>query len=380
MIKNNIKALNVDEFAFKLMTKKEILTSLDRLTRFKYPPSRKNRVYKEIITKNTITPKISNKVFNEYTNVVIDKLVKIIWDYSVKDLAGYTCDSTNINMLLANEDTKTFNSKSMLREIILSDKATNKSNFDFSPDNIKKALVQNGYKIKTKESYDKIYVEYALNNPININDAIKLIDKKTGIPSNIRHLKSLVSCKKEGNGFPVQLLLLVEGITEEILMPVFAKHNNIDFDENGIQIIGAGGKNQVARLYYDLKEKINVPIIIILDSDAEEIYKNVEEVLNEKDKLFLIPNGEFEDILPVDLIKKSINKFYKMTGLVTKQELSKEEPMTILLYELFKEKGFGDFKKAEFAKLIAENITGQEQCTNELSSLLNLIKNNCSNK
>ena len=40
---------------------------------------------------------------------------------------------------------------------------------------------------------------------------------------------------------------IVEGITEEILLPVFSKLLGYDFYAHGIQIIPAGGKNQVVK-------------------------------------------------------------------------------------------------------------------------------------
>ena len=57
--------------------------SIERLTRFKYPKYKRERVYKEILTKHTIQPKISLKTFYSYPQIAIDELVKLIWNTSV---------------------------------------------------------------------------------------------------------------------------------------------------------------------------------------------------------------------------------------------------------------------------------------------------------
>jgi predicted ATP-dependent endonuclease of OLD family len=229
-------------------------------------------------------------------------------------------------------------------------------------------------------------------SPLNLTGALNIL--KNGHADLPQNIKRLIAINEQGfkDGLqaqyskaeqlrekyrleqPSKLLIIAEGITEEKLIPVFADKSGINFQTCGVQIIGAGGKNQVARLYYDLKEKLCIPILIILDADAEKIKNKIEDVLKKKDRIFLIPDGEFEDILPDALIYSAINRFYKLTGSVSKDELCKNKPRTVLLKELWKLKGFGEFNKADFAEMISKNISKPEDTSPTMRKIINLIK------
>ena len=108
-----------------------------------------------------------------------------------------------------------------------------------------------------------------LNNNINYASAIDLITEDS--PINLKWLKEMVKIlytfqypsnielntdfstvtKQVRNDkklkFPIEKVILVEGITEEILLPVFARKLGYDFYANGVQVIPAGGKNQVVK-------------------------------------------------------------------------------------------------------------------------------------
>ena len=114
---------------------------------------------------------------------------------------------------------------------------------------------------------------------------------------------------------------MAEGATEEKLLPVFAAKAGLDFDKEGVQLIAAGGKNQVAKLYNELSPKLNIPVLLLLDADAQPIAEKIKENILVKDKLFLISKGEFEDILSSELICKAINNFYKTATCVNCSDL-----------------------------------------------------------
>ena len=69
--------------------------------------------------------------------------------------------------------------------------------------------------------------------------------------------------------FPIEKVILVEGLTEETLLPAFARFLGYDFYKNGVQVIPAGGKNQVVKMYYKLSQELKIPIFLLLDKDAE---------------------------------------------------------------------------------------------------------------
>lgn len=324
--------IDIESMEYKPLQEKEIEVSIKRLTRFKYPPDKKYRVFKQILTKQTIKPKISTKIFNSLQKAQIDKMVAHIWNNSVKE--DFLFD-------IWADDTRCFSSRRMLEDLLGASLP-----LKVEPKIMNKILEDNGYqKAKKATSYDGFYAHIQSQFPLTIES------KKT-LPK-------------------INKVLLVEGATEEILLPRFAKAMGVNLKKEGVFILAAGGKNQVAKAYLEHKYMLNLPIVILLDSDAKEQADDIKKVMREQDKIHLIEKGEFEDILDLKLILKALNKEFKNVGKVLMSELNEDLPMTHLLYELYKLKGFGDFKKVEFARLIAENIENEENVSQELKMLIN---------
>ena len=327
--------------------------------------------------------------------------------------------SYNIAVYQAYEDTQTFNSKALISDLVFSDSilrinatdSLTESDISTNPDDITASKIisilnNNGYNVsfdkhnsRHESFYYSIYssccaqkslnisglIDYISSNivniPLNIQKMIKIKEKIKEVSTDDIHsaVKNIYQeFKKENSkfllGLPPSLLVIGEGITEETLLPVFSDKQGVNFKQNGIQIIGAGGKNQVARLYYEIKDKLNIPVLILLDADAQEIASKIEPVLKDKDKLYLIKEGEFEDILPLNLICRSVNSFYKMLGSISQEEIQTQSAMSNALSDLWKEKGFGEFKKAEFANLISQNIQEKTDISATLSEIIQQVK------
>ena len=213
-----------------------------------------------------------------------------------------------------------------------------------------------------------------LDNNINYKSFITLINDSS--PINLKLLKSL-SMNNQNNDlplkFPIKLVVIAEGITEETLLPEFAKFCELDFDKYGVQMISAGGKNQVVKLFYTFAEQLKIPIFVLLDSDAKENYEQIKLRMRKFDKIHLINAGEFEDILPISLIKKALNDYFKNLNSVSDNDFYNER-MVENLEEIFKIKGFHEFKKSEFAQLIKNHITSNIDISDEISSIVKEIK------
>ena len=173
--------------------------------------------------------------------------------------------------------------------------------------------------------------------------------------------------------FPIDKVILVEGITEEILLPVFARKLDYDFYANGVQVIPAGGKNQVVKMYYKLVSELKVPIFVLLDKDAEENINQIKPRLRDFDKIHLVSCGEFEDLLPKALIVRTVNSHFKNFLTITDKDLAVGNSMVVVLEEIFKTKGLHEFKKAEFAKLVKENIVSTLDISPEIVSIVEEI-------
>jgi len=402
--------LETDKIVFKPMSYEELSISLERLQRFNNPFRKFDRVYREILIKHLVFPKISLKNYYKFSFGTLNFLAQLIWNESVRILnPAYSKENKEnygINSYLFYEETKEFSAKEMLKRIVFSESVSgfampaNFAESDFICDEnvLKNIFEQVGINFENKyleiqnlDIFSRIYIAVKMNYPINIDGFLQFADKQKDISQNIKRLIWLNNQIKKSNlAFdfektyklaenyrnqnrsrkPLKLIVLVEGATEEVLLPLFSSVAGIDFEKTGIELVAAGGKNQVARIYAEINLGVNLPIFIILDADAQEIADEIRKIIRQQDRLYLISGGEFEDILPDELICRATNSYYGLTGKINKEEISINGRKTVTLANLWKQKGFGEFKKAEFAQIIAENIKTSADLSEEMQKII----------
>lgn len=319
------------------MNEDELLIALDRLTRFKNPAKKYKRVFFDILTKFLIEPKMSLNKLEKLEASQIGKMVCEIFNSSVgaNSQSLQACATCEIQNVLFKEDADNF--------------------------------------------YIDEYTLKLMQTPLDIEGVLKKIEFKESMPVNVRRLyaysknQDMLALRNSGYLFPIKKVVLCEGITEEILLPEFAKAAGKDFNKNGIFILGAGGKNQVARKFYELYDVLKIPIFVLLDSDAQKTANVIYPKLRKEDKIHIIKSGEFEDILPLNLIIKSLNNKFKDCYCVEASELQKNENMVKILHDLYKLKGWGEFKKAEFASIIKTNISDTSDLSPQIEEILNCL-------
>lgn len=312
---------------YKKLTKEQILISIDRLTRFKKTRDKYLRVFTDILMSSLLEPKLKKSDIEKMDYKELAECVSEIFNSSINN----TENNTSINHKLKDYENSVF----------VNDDETQK----------------------------------LLDNNINYYGALKLIPEDC--PINLKWLKSLSTDanldemrKQHLLKFPIRKIILVEGITEEILLPAFSKFLGYDFYAEGIQIIAAGGKNQVVKMYYELSEDVKVPIFILLDKDAEENINQIRPKLRSIDKIHLVSCGEFEDLLSKSLIVKTVNTHFENFMAISEADLSEALPTAKILEEIFKTKGLHEFKKAEFAKLVRENISENTDISAEIYQII----------
>ena len=320
---------------FKPLTENQIIISVDRLTRFKPTEEKYIRVFKDIIVSNLIEPKYKK---NELLNISYDKMRDI-----VVEIFNSSFESDNTYDLSLNKKLKDYEN------------------------NI----------FRNNEEVNKL-----LDNKLDYISALEFISKKKDIPINLKWLIELnkssdviVSRQEKKLQYPLEAIVIVEGITEEILLPEFASILDFDFMKYGIKVIPAGGKNQVVKLYYSLSEQLKLPIFVLLDKDAVDNVNSINNKLRTIDKVYLLNSGEFEDLLPTSLIVKAINLHLKNFASVNIVDITKPEPMVHILEEFFKEHGIHEFKKAEFAHIVQTQIKSEADVSDEIRYIINNIKN-----
>lgn len=317
---------------FKPLTENQIIISIDRLTRFKSTEEKYLRVFKDILVSNLIEPKFKKQDLEHLDYRTIRDLAVEIFNKSLKE------DNTNdlsLNLKLKEYENSTF---------------VNDKNVDI-----------------------------LLDNSLDYVSALKLL--KGDKPINLVWLNSLRENtdmyrmrEEKGLQYPVSLVVIVEGITEEILLPQFSKVLGLDFLAHGIKILPAGGKNQVVKLYYSLSEELRLPIFVLLDKDAVENVNLINRKLRDEDRVHLLNSGEFEDLLPLNLILKTINSHLKNFASISIKDLEKDEPMVKILEEIFKCCGIHEFKKAEFAHLVQNQIKSTADISEEISCIIKSLQ------
>ncbi len=315
---------------FKTPSKEFIKISIDRLTRFKPVLEKYKRVFDDILSKHLIYDgnKLSELSLYERINLAVE-----IFNSALPFQSDFS-----LNEIIKNDEEKIF------------------------------------YLTDEEKAY--------LNSKIDFRGALDLFNYDE-LPLNLKRLKLQNNEKSEdirkefSTLFPVSKVVLVEGITEEILLIEFAKILGFDFKKEGIYVLGAGGKNQVAKKYYKLIEEIKIPIFVLLDLDADETFNIIKPKLRKIDEIYKIRAGEFEDILPKNLIKNALNLHFAQNLLNENNDFEENGHAVDELSNCYKNNGWGEFKKADFAKIIRDYLYTENNppLEGELKTIIEKIKN-----
>ena len=293
------------------------------------------RVFGELITNNLIQPKYKKSDIEKMDSEEVKNLAEFIINYSLENLGLPKDEDYIINQRL----------------------------YDYE----KSVYIIN-------ENIEKF-----LKNKINYKAFVTLIDENS--PKNLKWLKALGSPMdikqerfKNSLRFPVEKVVIAEGATEETLLPEFAKRCGYDFDKEGIYVLSAGGKNQVVKLYYRLVDSLKLPIFVLLDKDAKENLEEIKPKLRPIDKIHLLACGEFEDLLPLELVQRTLDYQLNNISMMEKEMLNAPEPRVKILEEVFKTRGMHEFKKVEFAQMVKKNIKTNADISDEICEIINEIK------
>ncbi len=191
---------------------------------------------------------------------------------------------------------------------------------------------------------------------------------KTQLPEKTRILLGM----ENKDYFFSGAVLLVEGESEEKIIPLVSQALGIDLEESGIKIITVGGKDALKYMTAFLKhvQDSNIPSFIILDKDVEEDKKSTIEDLKrqgllEEGNYHIWNNGELEDNLSEKELIMCVKDLAKESDLdikISQKELDeykdkfKNKNISKILQRLCEDKEF-DLSKPEFAIKIGEFIS-----------------------
>ncbi len=199
--------------------------------------------------------------------------------------------------------------------------------------------------------------------------------QSTGVPKertsaeNISEFYSTTSNYRLNEAFFAKFLILAEGETEEMAIPIYLEKAGIKCDYSGISVIGVGGKNQIPK-YWRLFKKFHLPLLVIFDNDNSpdkgqsnknlaicfncnesdiingcDVYKQIEaKKQNVFEQYLIILEKDFETA-----IKKDLEKYCNGNAHKCKYDEFRNEALKII-------KPLKDTQKGQVARYIAKKI------------------------
>lgn len=179
-------------------------------------------------------------------------------------------------------------------------------------------------------------------------------------------------------GFEPNLILLVEGETETILLPHFSMLLGYNFSSMGVMIMSCGGAKQVARRYFELRDVVTLPVVLFVDADAGEEIEVAAESLRDIDRLHIWRDGEWEDIIDTPVLVQQLNAFLQSTGApggsVSPNDFPEGLRRTEILNRLWRARGLGNFDKIGFAELMSANIRDKNDVPKDVVKAVALVR------
>jgi predicted ATP-dependent endonuclease of OLD family len=208
----------------------------------------------------------------------------------------------------------------------------------FESDNGKKTTVSMAYQLPMARMIDDIEMRIpALKGKVT--------------SESMRDLYSHVYNPRRNEGFFASKIILVEGLTEEYSLPIYADAlPNCAFDPKGISVVECGGKGTMDRIFRIFNE-LHIPCYMLFDYDSGNLDTNSIK----KSKELLALAGEQQDAPESLLISDCIACFPQKWETNLRDEISNTDALT---EEARKELGLSaDSGKPLIARYIARKLT-----------------------
>lgn len=361
-----------EKLTFQTPTLAQLVISANQLNKFDLPPRRNRKAIDRLISQQLIAPKLSLKNLARLPIRLRDEIMQTLWCRGLNAEVS-EADEAYTNTWL-DRDLKEFLWDAILREDLerLGELNDGKLHgFYYQPpydaERLAQVLAAYQYPEVTTDYWHTRYTAFPL-------PWIALLSSGQGFSDRL-HAKA------------VKLVILVEGTTEAILLPEFAKRAGVSFEN--VRIIPAGGKNQVTALYQSLAEELAMPMLVLLDQDADRAMQELSSQVRPGDQLVQIAEGEFEDWYDPDLIVETVNAAYDPHPSLTVdryQAICKLEDVELtgaqvpktrveelkLLWQVLQ---LGAFDKVVFAEKIADHLNSESQCSVGLQQFLKQVSN-----
>ncbi len=396
-------------FHFKAPSWDNLAASANRLMKFEFPAIREVKVYERLIKTNVLSPGLSKKALEALPLPSLETIYRMLWQawfgQSVTLADEWLC------LFLLAEDLESFRLNELVQQDIeqlgLRDPGTMHSYYYQGPLNREQMttfLTGHGYRAEflnatdaepapidpslafsylacrklsrplpwhallekltasDLERYPRLAYLQAVAADLQATPWMQTPITSESLLAQLTQLRAYLNTQRFARlsaGFglarPPKTLVIVEGETENLLLPILAKTLHLNLEEQGIHLLPAGGKNHVLSIYRQQSRVLNCPIFIVLDQDAYAIADELRTNFRDSDAIFTIEEGEFEDTYNLKLVLQAINQNYQPYPEVTPgsfREMSlniKAKGMVQTLKALWQAYNLGSFDKIEFA-------------------------------
>ncbi len=150
-----------------------------------------------------------------------------------------------------------------------------------------------------------------------------------------------------------QCIILVEGESEEYSIPILTFRNREILSLKSVFVYNCKSKSKLWEAFLSYKDKFpTMKIICLLDSDGVTERDGIARIVKDKkDKyaVFFIDRGTYEDIFPLDLAVKVLNKLFPEGADILKSDFNPEKTFLQNAQRILHEKKNASFDKVKFA-------------------------------
>lgn len=152
-------------------------------------------------------------------------------------------------------------------------------------------------------------------------------------------------------------LLLVEGDSEENLLPLLAARLALSLRSARVRVHNSGSKQKLKDDFFKFRKSTpDLPMVVLLDHDAEQESVDIARAIEGEHGKYLVvrlQRGELEDELPLAASVAVLNRMYPDGGVIEEADFPASKPFVKSAKRVLWEKKHADFDKPKFASMMA---------------------------
>ncbi len=158
---------------------------------------------------------------------------------------------------------------------------------------------------------------------------------------------------------PVRRVVLVEGVSEQHLLPALAHATGYTPAAQGCLVLSAGGKQALVKQYQHLATWFGGELRLLLDADAQQEAAWLQSRLcRPQHAMHLLPCGELEDLYPPEWVQRVLQQVYQLPvatePLVLSAAAHPQVRLSRVLHHWLCQQGVGALDKGWLAKTLAQ--------------------------